>query len=212
MFKLKKAVINKYKSYMQPQTVRLEEDITALVGKNESGKTACLEALAKLNYFSEDENFLFDEVQDYPRSELKQYQRSGDKVDPIVCTFEIDVDTLKCINEDLGKGVLKTTEFRVSSRYGAGRIWYLLNCDEKKFLDLEGVFIQIGLIPNTDWLKGVLDLSQYGEIKINDHGETSLPGVFAAGDVTTVPYKQIIIAMGEGSKSALGAFDYLIRH
>ena len=83
---------------------------------------------------------------------------------------------------------------------------------EEKELALEGVFIQIGLIPNTDWLKDDIKLSQYGEIEVNDHGETSVPGIFAAGDVTTVPYKQIIIAMGEGSKAALGAFDYLIRN
>ena len=83
---------------------------------------------------------------------------------------------------------------------------------EEKKLTLEGVFIQIGLIPNTDWLKDDIKLSQYGEIEVNDHGETSVPGIFAAGDVTTVPYKQIIIAMGEGSKAALGAFDYLIRN
>ncbi len=78
-------------------------------------------------------------------------------------------------------------------------------------LDLEGVFVQIGLLPNTDWLKGTLDLSPRGEIEIDDHGRTSLPGVFAAGDCTTVPYKQIIIAMGDGAKASLGAFDYLIR-
>ncbi|MFL2964224.1 MAG: alkyl hydroperoxide reductase subunit F [Methylophilaceae bacterium] len=83
---------------------------------------------------------------------------------------------------------------------------------EEKDLALAGVFIQIGLIPNTDWLKEDIKLSQYGEIEVNDHGETSVPGIFAAGDVTTVPYKQIIIAMGEGSKAALGAFDYLIRN
>ena len=83
---------------------------------------------------------------------------------------------------------------------------------ETQELALEGVFIQIGLIPNTDWLKDDLKLSKYGEIEVNDHGETSVPGIFAAGDVTTVPYKQIIIAMGEGSKAALGAFDYLIRN
>ena len=71
--------------------------------------------------------------------------------------------------------------------------------------------MQIGLLPNTDWLKGTLDLSKYGEIEVGSHGQTSLPGVFAAGDVTTVPYKQIVIAMGEGSKAALGAFDHLIR-
>jgi alkyl hydroperoxide reductase subunit F len=77
---------------------------------------------------------------------------------------------------------------------------------------LEGVFVQIGLLPNTDWLAGgEVKLSQYGEIMVDAHGQTSLAGVFAAGDVTTVPYKQIIIAMGEGAKAALGAFDYLIR-
>lgn len=80
---------------------------------------------------------------------------------------------------------------------------------ESKHVALEGVFIQIGLVPNSDWLKGTLDLSKYGEIEINHHNATSLPGVFAAGDVTTIPYKQIIIAMGEGSNAALGAFDYL---
>ena len=76
---------------------------------------------------------------------------------------------------------------------------------------LEGVFVQIGLLPNTDWLQGSVALSKYGEIEVDSRGQTSVPGVFAAGDVTTVPYKQIIIAMGEGAKAALGAFDYLIR-
>lgn len=78
-------------------------------------------------------------------------------------------------------------------------------------VDLEGVFVQIGLVPNTEWLKGTLALSPRGEIEIDMKGQTSVPGVFAAGDATTTPYKQIIIAMGEGSKAALSAFDYLIR-
>jgi alkyl hydroperoxide reductase subunit F len=78
-------------------------------------------------------------------------------------------------------------------------------------IELEGVFVQIGLLPNTEWLKGTVALSSRGEIEVDARGQTSLPGVFAAGDATTVPYKQIIIAMGEGSKAALGAFDYLIR-
>ncbi len=82
---------------------------------------------------------------------------------------------------------------------------------ESKHLELDGVFVQIGLLPNSEWLKGTLKLSTFGEIEVTDHNATSLPGVFAAGDVTTTPYKQIIIAMGEGSKAALGAFDYLIR-
>ncbi|MBL8251647.1 MAG: alkyl hydroperoxide reductase subunit F [Candidatus Competibacter sp.] len=76
---------------------------------------------------------------------------------------------------------------------------------------LEGVFVQIGLIPNTEWLRGTVDLSKFGEIVVDARGATNLPGVFAAGDCTTVPYKQIVIAAGEGSKAALSAFDYLIR-
>ncbi len=78
-------------------------------------------------------------------------------------------------------------------------------------VELAGVFVQIGLIPNTDFLKGTVELTKYGEIIIDPKCETSVPGVFAAGDVTTVPFKQIVIAAGEGSKSALSAFDYLIR-
>ncbi len=78
-------------------------------------------------------------------------------------------------------------------------------------VELEGVFVQIGLVPNTDFLKETLVLSRFGEIVIDDKCHTSVPGVFAAGDATTVPYKQIIIATGEGAKAALSAFDYLIR-
>lgn len=78
-------------------------------------------------------------------------------------------------------------------------------------IDLDGVFVQIGLIPNTEWLKGSVELSKYGEIEIDARGQTSVPGVFAAGDATTVPYKQIVIAAGDGAKAALSAFDHLIR-
>ena len=83
--------------------------------------------------------------------------------------------------------------------------------DQVIHLPLDGIFVQIGLVPNSEWLKGTLALSPRGEIEVDAKGATSVPGVFAAGDVTTTPYKQIIIAMGEGSKSALSAFDYLIR-
>ncbi len=75
---------------------------------------------------------------------------------------------------------------------------------------LDGVFVQIGLVPNSGFLKGVVELSQYGEVIIDERGRTSEPGIFACGDVTTVPYKQIVIAMGEGAKASLAAFDYLL--
>jgi len=78
-------------------------------------------------------------------------------------------------------------------------------------IDLEGIFVQIGLLPNTDWLEGSVRLSARKEIEVDARGQTSLAGVFAAGDATTVPHKQIVVAMGEGAKASLAAFDYLIR-
>jgi alkyl hydroperoxide reductase subunit F len=78
-------------------------------------------------------------------------------------------------------------------------------------IELAGVFIQIGLVPNTEWLKGAVELSRYGEIIVDARGATSAPGIFAAGDATTVPFKQIVIAAGDGAKAALSAFDHLIR-
>ncbi|MDC8786280.1 alkyl hydroperoxide reductase subunit F [Roseateles koreensis] len=83
--------------------------------------------------------------------------------------------------------------------------------NEAHRIELEGVFVQIGLVPNTEWLKGVVELSKHGEIIVDARGQTSVPGVFAAGDVTTVPFKQIVIAAGDGAKAALGAFDHLMR-
>jgi alkyl hydroperoxide reductase subunit F len=82
---------------------------------------------------------------------------------------------------------------------------------QEHLVPLEGVFVQIGLVPNTEWLKGTLELSKFGEVIVDGKGQTSLPGVFAAGDCTTVPYKQIVIAAGDGAKAALSAFDHLIR-
>jgi alkyl hydroperoxide reductase subunit F len=81
----------------------------------------------------------------------------------------------------------------------------------EQMVALAGVFVQIGLVPNTEFLKGTLELSRYGEIIVDARGATNVPGVFAAGDATTVPYKQIVIAAGEGAKAALSAFDHLIR-
>ena len=85
------------------------------------------------------------------------------------------------------------------------------NSGEEHDVELEGIFVQIGLVPNTEWLKDSIALTPRGEIEIDARGETSQPGIFAAGDCTTVPYKQIVIAMGAGSTAALSAFDYLIR-
>ncbi|REH89717.1 FAD-dependent oxidoreductase, partial [Staphylococcus felis] len=84
--------------------------------------------------------------------------------------------------------------------------------DEVKHIDLDGVFVQIGLSPNTEWLGDTVQRNKMGEIEIDRLGHTNVPGVFAAGDCSDQRYKQIIISMGSGATAALSAFDYLIRH
>lgn len=113
----------------------------------------------------------------------------------------IDIITMAQTTEVIGDGK-RVTSLKYKDR----------NTDEIKEIELAGIFVQIGLVPNTEWLKDSdVKLSERGEIIVNDRGETSMPGVFAAGDATTTPYKQIIIAMGDGAKASLSAFDYLIR-
>ncbi|QFT83461.1 Alkyl hydroperoxide reductase subunit F [Halomonas sp. THAF12] len=114
-------------------------------------------------------------------------------------------------NVEVIKGA-RTTEVNGDGNRVTGLSYEERASGELRELALEGVFVQIGLVPNTEWLKdSPIELSERGEIVVDERGMTSVPGIFAAGDVTTVPYKQIVIAMGEGSKAALGAFDHLIR-
>ncbi len=104
-----------------------------------------------------------------------------------------------------------TTEVIGDGSKVTGLIYQDRSTEELHTVELEGIFVQIGLLPNTEWLKDSVALSKHGEIEIDARCATSIPGVFTAGDVTTVPYKQIIIAMGEGSKASLSAFDHIIR-
>ncbi len=104
-----------------------------------------------------------------------------------------------------------TTEVIGDGSKVTGLIYKDRTTEELHTVELEGIFVQIGLLPNTEWLKDSVALSKHGEIEIDARCATNIPGVFAAGDVTTVPYKQIIIAMGEGSKASLSAFDHIIR-
>ncbi|BCY00216.1 alkyl hydroperoxide reductase subunit F [Stutzerimonas stutzeri] len=105
----------------------------------------------------------------------------------------------------------QTTEVKGDGQKVTGLVYKDRTNDEVHNVELEGIFVQIGLLPNSEWLKGTLELSRFGEIIVDAKGQTSVPGVFAAGDVTTVPYKQIVIAVGEGAKASLSAFDHLIR-
>jgi alkyl hydroperoxide reductase subunit F len=105
----------------------------------------------------------------------------------------------------------QTTEIIGDGQKVTGLTYLERDTGERRHVELEGVFVQIGLVPNTEWLKGTVALSKHGEIEVDAKGQTSIPGVFAAGDVTTVPFKQIVIAVGDGAKASLGAFEHLIR-
>jgi len=105
----------------------------------------------------------------------------------------------------------QTTEVKGDGQKVTGLVYKDRTSEQVHNVELEGIFVQIGLLPNSEWLKGTLELSRFGEIIVDAKGQTSIPGVFAAGDVTTVPYKQIVIAVGEGAKASLSAFDHLIR-
>ena len=107
----------------------------------------------------------------------------------------------------------QTTEITGDGNRVNGLVYKNRASGDEHTVELEGVFVQIGLVPNTEWLGSAgLELSKFGEIVIDDHGATNIPGIYAAGDCTTVPHKQIVVAMGEGAKAGLGAFDYLIRN
>ncbi|WP_431288916.1 alkyl hydroperoxide reductase subunit F [Roseateles chitinivorans] len=106
----------------------------------------------------------------------------------------------------------QTSEFTGTSGKLDGLNYIDRATGESKRVEVEGCFVQIGLVPNTEWLRGTVELSKHGEIIVDAKGQTSVPGVFAAGDATTVPFKQIIIAAGDGAKAALSAFDHIIRN
>ncbi|KRA36075.1 alkyl hydroperoxide reductase subunit F [Rhodanobacter sp. Root627] len=159
----------------------------AVIGGGNSGVEAAIDLagiVAHVTLIEFDSKLRADDV-------LQRKLRSLPNVDVIVSALSTEV---------LGDGQ------KVSALVYKDRV-----SEEMHTLELEGIFVQIGLLPNTEWLKGTLELSPRGEIVIDERGQTSLPGVFAAGDATTVPYKQIVIAMGAGSTAALSAFDHLIR-
>ena len=104
-----------------------------------------------------------------------------------------------------------TTEVLGDGEKVTGLVYKDRDSGDDRQIDLAGIFVQIGLVPNTEWLQGTIGLTKHGEIEVDARGGTSIPGVFAGGDATTTPFKQIVIAIGEGSKAALSAFDYLIR-
>ena len=134
MLILKEVKIAKYKSYIETQIVSIEDNVTTLVGKNESGKTAFLEAIAKFNYFEKDPKFQFDITADFPRNELKKYQRENEPVEVVKCTFEISDELLQDISDEFGSDIFKTKSFSYGMKYDGSATWYGLSANEELFL------------------------------------------------------------------------------
>jgi len=133
--KLKNLTIHKYKCIENEQQVDIEEDITILVGMNESGKTAVLESLAKSNYFQDDPAFRYNPTHDYPRKEKKKLDKSGDDPIAITAVYEIPQSIVNSIVKDLGKDVFSQTTFSVSTKFSNGNTYNDISCDRKKFLE-----------------------------------------------------------------------------
>lgn len=144
--KLKDVKIHKYKSFESPQEFELESDITVLVGMNESGKTSALESLAKTHYFQADDNFKFNPTHDYPRKDKKRMEKADENPEAITCTYEIDDNLLQSIEKKLGKDVLKSTSFTVTTKYDNTRnVW--VSVDTRKFIEFKTK--ELGISSNT---------------------------------------------------------------
>jgi predicted ATP-dependent endonuclease of OLD family len=137
MIKLKKVEIDKYKSFLEKQEIDIEDGVTRVVGKNESGKTALLEAISKFNYFdSEDDTFEFNSTNDYPRSKLKTYQQNypNNDFEVIKCTFELSDSLLEAIKQDVGEGVFEDKEIVISKKYDNKKSYYI-STNVNKFIN-----------------------------------------------------------------------------
>ncbi|MEG9500071.1 AAA family ATPase [Mannheimia indoligenes] len=141
--KLVNVTVHKYKSYDQEQTFSIDDDITIIVGKNESGKTAILEAIAKTNYFSNDEDFKFNSTHDYPRKEKKKYDKLGEIGKAISCTYKLSEDEISKIEKDVGKNIVNNWEFTVITKYDNCRI--ILNPEINLSIFLEFIAKNFGL-------------------------------------------------------------------
>lgn len=145
--KLKKVVIYKYKSVSDKQEFLVEDDITILVGMNESGKTSALEVVAKTNYFQPDEQFKFSLTHDYPRKEKKKVDKTGEDPEAVTCYYEIDDNLFEKIENEIGKGALHSKEFSTTTKYGNGNTWGGVKVDRKKFVTQKTK--ELGISSNT---------------------------------------------------------------
>lgn len=163
--KLINVEIHKYKSFETNQKFDLDKDITILVGMNESGKTSALEAIAKTNYFQDDELFKFNLTHDYPRKEKKKIDKSGENPKAITCTYEIPEWLIEEISEDIGKGVLKSKEFSITTKFSNNnRTFGKLSADFKKFIEFKTKELNIASNATSEKLGKIKSLKEFEEL------------------------------------------------
>lgn len=149
--KLKDITIHKYKSFESVQKFELENDITVLVGMNESGKTSALESIAKTHYFQDDEDFKFNPTHDYPRKDKKRMEKANENPEAITCTYEVDDNLLQAIEKEMGKGILQSTTFTITTKYDNKKS-IGLSVDTKKFIEFKTKELNIASNTLTDKL------------------------------------------------------------
>ncbi len=177
---LKKVEIKKYKSFEEEQSFNLEDDITILVGMNESGKTAALEAIAKTNYFENDTSFQFDATHDYPRKQKKRMDKSGVVPEAITCTYEVSDGIVEQIEDDLGEGVVKSRLLSITTKYDNSGSWVSLHLDRAKFIEKKTKELGISSKALNEKLKGVQNLEGLQKVKeeYKDEKYTSALSIF----------------------------------
>jgi len=176
MIKLKKIEILKYKSFTTYQTTEVENDLTVLVGMNESGKTSVLECLAKTNYFERDDKFRFNQTLDYPRKEKKLIDKSKESPEAIKCTYELDEQAIKYIQYFIGEGAWAgSKEIVITTKYDGSKLITGVKVDFDKFLELK---IDKGISEELkERLKGITSKEQFEQFK-EDLNRTGFVGDF----------------------------------
>ena len=175
--RLIKVQIEKYKSFESTQEIAIEDDITILVGMNESGKTAALEAIAKTHYFQDDKLFQFNSTHDYPRREKKKMDKSGVKPQAITCTYEIDDLLLSQIEHELGEGVFTVKEFSITTKYDNKDSWHGIIVNKKKFFENKTKELDIYSVAIIEKLIKINDVEGLIEVKKGYSDEKYVKGI-----------------------------------
>ena len=175
--KLTKVTVHKFKSFEKDQSFDVESDVTALVGMNESGKTSALEVIAKTNYFQDDEDFKFNLTHDYPRREKKKVEKSGENPKAVTCTYQISDELKSEIENEVGKGVFKSSEFTITYRYdNKKRTFGNISADSKKFIEHKTKELGISSNATTEKLLKVTTAAEFDEVAASFKDESYVDG------------------------------------